>query len=123
MPSPELEAATAHRYVEKGSSRFISVSSHPNFIDHHFGGSTGSTPWGCPGYFRGCIDTSRYHSPIGHGVDYSGGREKRGSWLSQCVPLASLLFLVFGVTFLACARPDNEQLAKKWDKDVMCLHL
>ena len=37
--------------------------------------------------------------------------------------LASLLLLVFGVAFLACARPDNEQLAKKWDKDVMCLHL
>ena len=26
---------------------------HTNFIDHHHGGSTGSTPWGCPGYCCG----------------------------------------------------------------------
>lgn len=37
--------------------------------------------------------------------------------------LASLLLLVFGVAFLACARPDDEQLEEKWSRDVVRLHL
>jgi hypothetical protein len=37
--------------------------------------------------------------------------------------LASLLLLVFGVAFLACARPDDEHLEEKWSRDVVRLHL